>query len=852
MRFTAVDVVYVSGNVQEASQAFSEVSQKLPNQYISCHMTISELLASDNMPYALLVLVTPDLLTSPAFVDLSEYILKKMNGPDGRSFRAYMIPYRMSFEELKELLDRGTNEPLNQIGDVVHIDAFKDHADLIGEVSRFLNNERNAARFYAYTKLRDVFKICLGFMSGILILGCSLAAYSISMLYFLKIANETWAVSALYQWIADVSDLRNHQIAVQMLLGISLVIPIANILYLCRFGLKQFIPQTASSLKGLKSKLYFASTSFGFILTILYICAAVQPGIGIFILSLALGFCMDGIRRLYYRGYRGFIVRRLDTALCTEQREKLSKKILLSGQRSMINALRIPYLQPKRARVFISYTHSCDWSTKVVDRMYRQFSQDGLICFVDKHGISRGSSWRRAIHEKMSDATHVICVASENTVRKEWPAAEIEAALRMRAATGSPMITVMLPESLDESEIEKITAVYKEIFARQGDRLSFVRTIREIDGGVQALSHSLACQNACSGLLGSVFHHLWRAVFDLAEGITMKAKNILTLILGISFLGYISFLVIQNFTALKTLEDFFTICATRFSDMNRTLSSSWFRHPVWILACYFLAVEIVSILDDLLLVGYKNIQKTYLISKMIVLSLSAIIITLLIAYIPFAIIVFGVVLFVAGGFLASSANRTQVEINGMSYYRNDANKGMIKLPALFSPVGSSAFKTQLETKAIDRTKAACLDVYHKKRGSAVFRASECFGIGLGDAGLMKQKEAYIEILAASEDFAASKGIIVYSETLGDISVYLGDYEDAVYHYRKAIANLYAAMDLTVSDDLRLVQCYCNLALLCKHHGVTDEAKKYARIALANNKVRDEHTSIELNAILNDM
>jgi hypothetical protein len=88
-----------------------------------------------------------------------------------------MVPHGMSFEAFKQLLDEGKNEALNEIGDVVHLDAFKDTEDIANELSRFLDNEGNARRYYAYTKALDLLRIAVGALSAVVLTVCTLLSF---------------------------------------------------------------------------------------------------------------------------------------------------------------------------------------------------------------------------------------------------------------------------------------------------------------------------------------------------------------------------------------------------------------------------------------------------------------------------------------------------------------------------------------------------------------------------------------------------------------------------------------------------------------------------------------------------
>jgi hypothetical protein len=76
------------------------------------------------------------------------------------------------------------------------------------------------------------------------------------------------------------------------------------------------------------------------------------------------------------------------------------------------------------------------------------FLRAGVDAFLDVESIAVGSVWRQRLNDRLTDANVMIAVVDEITASREWPAAELEAALRRRARAGSPGIVLLVPEEI--------------------------------------------------------------------------------------------------------------------------------------------------------------------------------------------------------------------------------------------------------------------------------------------------------------------------------------------------------------------------------------------------------------------
>jgi hypothetical protein len=688
MRFTIADVVFVSESLSLTKEVFGKAASGLPEKYIYGHWSVDEMLSpdNDNTPTVLIILVTQALIASDKFIQLAEKISERMSKKKAHYFRSYIVPHDMSFDEF--MIQCNREEALKKIRDVVHLDRFSGPDEVLNETVRFLDNEGNTRRYYGYVQFKNILRVFTGLLSGTLIWICTIASYSTLILYFCPGKY----FQAANKYIADIFDpavpTGNLYFWATIMLGITLSVPLANTLYLLRFGFIFFIKQLFISIKDSKSGWYFVITYLGFIVTIYFIVSVVHPGWSLILLSVATGCCLDTIRRSYYVGRRGFLIKKIDGSSYTKTGKKLKKGLLNSVGNSILHAFHLAYLPAKRARVFISYTHSCEWSQKIADELYENFNKQNVICFVDKYGIARGSSWRLALHEKLiSEASHVICLVSKETVVKGadpkdntgWPSVEIETALKIRAITGTPTIYVLLKEDMNEQEIQSPTPVYKEIFRQEKEKQDkpgepSVPVIRNADHVVSELSRTLSVPDISTSVLG-IWSVLWGTLLGFMGMFTSFIKGIMTVTAGIAFLTCLMLTAFKN-QNMSSLDEYIKMITLQIDNEIEKIISSAYCLPVFLFACYLIAVELTQIIESKFYIAHKKRIKSYLISQLIVLSLSVIYIYMALPYLSEANRIVGFIFLTAGFFLTSTSNRDAVDSTGSCYYRNDLTKGM--------------------------------------------------------------------------------------------------------------------------------------------------------------------------------
>ena len=235
------------------------------------------------------------------------------------------------------------------------------------------------------------------------------------------------------------------------------------------------------------------------------------------ILGVAVGFLLDYLRRLRHQGlkYRRFVW--LDKSMRTAEGRPLSRKLMISGRRPLTRALTVPYLRKKRTSLFVSYTHTSPWSVSRAEEIFELCRRAGVDCFVDSKGIPLGSSWRRAILMNLVDADYFVSIADDRSMKKQWPAAEIEMALELRYFTFLPEIICMVPEELNlnalvKDTLDKLTPVFREVLICRGEPDFFVRTIRYSENALDTLIAWGIARNEANKISNTLsLHDLFRS-----------------------------------------------------------------------------------------------------------------------------------------------------------------------------------------------------------------------------------------------------------------------------------------------------------------------------------------------------
>jgi hypothetical protein len=231
------------------------------------------------------------------------------------------------------------------------------------------------------------------------------------------------------------------------------------------------------------------------------------------LLSIATAFMTDALRRGLYSVVR----QRMALAKPETGNKKtaaLDPVLLNTRSRSIGSIFRIPYMRKKRRVVFISYTHASEWAVNVSESIYKTLTDKNIPCFLDRHVIKRGSSWHRCLIERMDTAFYMICLVDEHSVNNEWPAEELETALRLKSVNGSPIVYLLKKSGVDFDSKEKMP-IFDAILQNEGtwDEIAFV--LNETDETPMLMASQFQSQSRSSNISNSILDGFGSLFMDI-------------------------------------------------------------------------------------------------------------------------------------------------------------------------------------------------------------------------------------------------------------------------------------------------------------------------------------------------
>ncbi len=196
--------------------------------------------------------------------------------------------------------------------------------------------------------------------------------------------------------------------------------------------------------------------SFGSIMTI-----QSSHGLPWFYLSIILGVLLEMVRRSGIQAER--IALRLSTHGVYDsslaQNEAYHKHI----QKNSMQLVQCPLLPCSTPKVFLSYTRSSLSGTILSKMLYNQMIKFGAAPFLDRASIPMGANWRATLDSHIGQADAFISILDKDSVKREWVAAELQAAITSRQKTGVPEIIALYDPGIEESTSVMLPA-FRQLF----------------------------------------------------------------------------------------------------------------------------------------------------------------------------------------------------------------------------------------------------------------------------------------------------------------------------------------------------------------------------------------------------
>ncbi|UCF67403.1 MAG: toll/interleukin-1 receptor domain-containing protein [Acidobacteriota bacterium] len=137
---------------------------------------------------------------------------------------------------------------------------------------------------------------------------------------------------------------------------------------------------------------------------------------------------------------------------------------------SLPNPWGFPLLPLPGIDVFLSYAHASAWGREATHRVREALAAAGLKTFLDRRDISAGSAWQGTLAESIAETGVFVAALDPESMRRDWVAAEVTAALVGRATAALPQIVFLTdrdPQSFppDERRHPVFSAVLERIEA---------------------------------------------------------------------------------------------------------------------------------------------------------------------------------------------------------------------------------------------------------------------------------------------------------------------------------------------------------------------------------------------------
>ncbi len=300
------------------------------------------------------------------------------------------------------------------------------------------------------------------------------------------------------------------------------------------------------------------------------------------------GFLLDAARRY------GYAVRRqrheISIKTIALRHGRLEPRLRRHALPTWIDPMRAPLLPLAFPRVFISYTRASQWGQHLAGALSRRLAAGGAGVFSD-HAIPEGTSWRRALNQNLGHASVLIALVDADTVVREWPAAEVEAALLGQAMAGSPQLVVILAPSLPppDDDAWRWLPVFRTVLAPRDDqRESGPIVLADSDKAIEDIVAALRPQSyRAQGVFPLALAELLRRLWAIPQLLVMLLGNVGAiagnLVFVLVLLHLVGLDVVGWLTQMRALTALFACCCQWLGYTLRLTLASRFqlRHARW-------------------------------------------------------------------------------------------------------------------------------------------------------------------------------------------------------------------------------------------------------------------------------
>ena len=815
------DIVFLTnGLTDKTKQVLSQLKTNVSHRIITC--TINEYLLKPLKGKTVFYPVTKNELLSNEFSKLVDCILKQFNRREGLYFRFYLFSVDFSPEEMIRMIDTEQCEALSKLADVVHL-APSSLNVLVSKIKTFLKHRNEIRRYYAFRRFEALFQLLVGGLSRLIVIASALII-ALNYLGFKQLLP-----AFLLSFYSDFVNNPNYGL-INLIAGGIAVAPAVFIL--------QFFIRKGPNTGGGSETTRILENNFDYLRISCIIMVIIgggwllhqsYQGFLIMASTIVCGCIINAAGRMFFSGKRLFLINSIRSDQCTPKGKKLPKKVIRRTASIVEKIMKLPiFLPPSHiSSVFCSYTHSSTWSNQMVENVLKECKEYGCRCFVDKYGIEPGSSWRHQLRQSMIDADYVLCFCDDKSIRKPWPAAELELALRLRSCSVSPTIIVVTPQDFVDENISDKFPVFESVFLSEGDPFRFVKVARDSGSMITDLTkYGIILQEDYLERSISANSRLILFIPYLCFLIGSYLKNVFTHflpLLAVSTAGI--YMLVKTGQGMNMMETVSLLRQTVFTFQN---------HLLWYLVSgcgiYMLGSIITDFCYQHFVLRFKKTTAKW--EKMITLifQLSFLFLFSLLFFpvicevnILQALFVY-CILYISGS--ASSFGLESHVHHGEAQFKNGFDYGETKasLPTAEFRLG--------QINALLGRKQALSHLYKFFDQQKSFKSSvEIYGKGANDAGLYEGYEQLTKIKNSLLKCGHSHNIAALYDDLGDVAGCMGLYQESLSHYIKKCEFLYASLYSGFKSYSDIYATYYRIAKIYKITRDISAARKYAMLAL---------------------
>jgi hypothetical protein len=402
--------------------------------------------ANDPNLCALLLMIEPEAGRNRRFMDVLRWAIHKT--AEREDFRLFVHVYQGTFAQFLAALPHEARGFAQDLTDTVQVANTRDLMQLCGDVKAFLEQLDDIRRESQWRSLRaTAATLFLRLAEPVQV--CAFVL-SLGMALYVPVWDQHPAVKLLHQ----------HKPTVAIICGVAfLPLLLLGLFSYSRFG--PFLLGMHTAHRGI----LWAGLSSLCAPSVFVVMTRISVPYRWIAVGLTLGAFVDASRR---RASLVLRARQSPDPKSIARSDPLPAGLIRQAGPSLPPPLACPIMPNAIPQVFISYTRTSTWSVANAHELRERITASGARCFLDTREIAEGTNWRSYLNRHLGLASVFVCLVDQQTLAREWPAAELEAALRGKELTGSPDIIVIKSPNLKATDVDDLTClpVFRAVLTR--------------------------------------------------------------------------------------------------------------------------------------------------------------------------------------------------------------------------------------------------------------------------------------------------------------------------------------------------------------------------------------------------